>query len=449
MRPLEALVGTTKMPAVRTADTRRESNGGFDALFADATARVQHRPPPPNERPGRIRESEPQNSEQPEAYGEGVYTPDDEAYALYYAHEAAPIQSDEPDTYALETAEVTYAPVIHASAEEIIQTAAEILQKPVYETQVLINQTDINVYELAQPEVMLKLLQEVYQAQEPADLLIEPEFPAVYKALGEAMTQLATKEPTVQAQAPAEIAEPSAQPKASVPVVEGLQYAVVDGEVTVSNYGIEPVEAVQTDTVTHTPTRPQTTTAQPTAEQTDTIIEAPLVQAPLVDASVAVAADAYTVRTDAVQAAQQTAQAAQAEQTSPADIINQIVAQLPHSTGEQITEMRLTLRPESLGDILLRVLTQNGIVTAQFVAENQRVREAIEANFNQLRDALTEQGIQFGELSVSVRQNAEEQQRQFAQGRASARHRADSVTQLEESAPLDSIDFDSTINLTA
>jgi len=49
-----------------------------------------------------------------------------------------------------------------------------------------------------------------------------------------------------------------------------------------------------------------------------------------------------------------------------------------------------------------------------FVAENQRVREIIESNFNQLRDSLEEQGIQVSQLSVSVSdQDAEERMNQF------------------------------------
>jgi flagellar hook-length control protein FliK len=94
--------------------------------------------------------------------------------------------------------------------------------------------------------------------------------------------------------------------------------------------------------------------------------------------------------------------------------------------------MRMTLRPESLGDIVLRVLTQNGIVTAQFEAESQRVKEALEASFNQLRDALTEQGIAFSELSVSVRQGQDERMNQFDHARQKVRGRIESVENAQE-----------------
>jgi flagellar hook-length control protein FliK len=76
-------------------------------------------------------------------------------------------------------------------------------------------------------------------------------------------------------------------------------------------------------------------------------------------------------------------------------------------------------------------------VTAQFEAESQRVKEALEANFNQLREALEQQGLTFSELSVSVRQekgNASE----FERGRQSTRHRMESlngVGEVEEEAP--------------
>jgi flagellar hook-length control protein FliK len=45
---------------------------------------------------------------------------------------------------------------------------------------------------------------------------------------------------------------------------------------------------------------------------------------------------------------------------------------------------------------------ENGIVTAQFTAENQRVKEIIESNFAQLQSALSQSGMDVGSLSVSV-----------------------------------------------
>jgi len=94
--------------------------------------------------------------------------------------------------------------------------------------------------------------------------------------------------------------------------------------------------------------------------------------------------------------------AEQAAPVSPQNIIDQIVDNMRFEVRGNLQEIRISLKPEHLGDLSLRIATQNGIVTAQFIAESQRIKEIIESNFNQLRDALTAQGIDIAEIDVSV-----------------------------------------------
>lgn len=84
------------------------------------------------------------------------------------------------------------------------------------------------------------------------------------------------------------------------------------------------------------------------------------------------------------------------------DIVNQIMEKIKVSIKPEISEVKMILKPEQLGEVSLKIATQNGIVTAQFIAENQKVKEIIEANFNQLKDMLNEQGIDVGALEVNV-----------------------------------------------
>jgi flagellar hook-length control protein FliK len=86
------------------------------------------------------------------------------------------------------------------------------------------------------------------------------------------------------------------------------------------------------------------------------------------------------------------------------DVMEQVMAQVRLFAAEGFAEIRMTLRPANLGDLTLRIATVNGLVTAQFAADNQRIKEIIESNFNHLRDVLQEQGVQVSELSVSVKQ---------------------------------------------
>lgn len=90
------------------------------------------------------------------------------------------------------------------------------------------------------------------------------------------------------------------------------------------------------------------------------------------------------------------------------DVIAQIMEKLKVSVKPDLSEVKILLRPEQLGEVSLKIATQNGIITAQFIAESQKVKEIIESNFNQLRDMLSEQGVDVGALEVNVSNGDEE-----------------------------------------
>lgn len=84
------------------------------------------------------------------------------------------------------------------------------------------------------------------------------------------------------------------------------------------------------------------------------------------------------------------------------DIIKQIMERMKFSVKPDVNEVKILLRPEHLGEVSLKIATQNGIITAQFTAENQKVKEIIESNFSNLKDILHEQGIEVGSLEVNI-----------------------------------------------
>ncbi len=138
------------------------------------------------------------------------------------------------------------------------------------------------------------------------------------------------------------------------------------------------------------------------------------------------------------------------------DVISQIMEKMKVDVRGNTTEIKLTLRPENLGDVSLKVTTENGIITAQFLAENQRVKEVIESNFNLLKDALQKQGIEITNLSVSVGSERKEQMmNEFHKGQSQSALKINSIASsgvVEEevalSEPLQD-GFDSNVNYTA
>lgn len=84
------------------------------------------------------------------------------------------------------------------------------------------------------------------------------------------------------------------------------------------------------------------------------------------------------------------------------DVLEQIKTGTKVVVSENTTEMTIKLNPENLGKLSLKLVTENGIVSAKFVAESQHVKEIIESNFNELKQSFMNQGLNIGNLSVSV-----------------------------------------------
>lgn len=89
------------------------------------------------------------------------------------------------------------------------------------------------------------------------------------------------------------------------------------------------------------------------------------------------------------------------------ELLSQIIEKAQVNLTPEKSEMVMELKPESLGKISLKVVTENGIVMAKFVAENQQVREVLETNMQILKDSLQKQGLDVQGFSVSVRQDSD------------------------------------------
>lgn len=88
------------------------------------------------------------------------------------------------------------------------------------------------------------------------------------------------------------------------------------------------------------------------------------------------------------------------------EIINQVLEKAKVILTPDKSEMVMDLKPDSLGKISLKVVTESGMVMAKFVAENQQVRQVLEANMQLLKDSLEKQGLNVQGFSVSVGQDS-------------------------------------------
>ncbi len=113
------------------------------------------------------------------------------------------------------------------------------------------------------------------------------------------------------------------------------------------------------------------------------------------------AKSAQSIQTDVTTGISQTAQFR--------DVVNQIVDSIKISISQNNAKMELQLNPENLGKVNLTVQSKNGVMTAQFVVQNEVSKQAIESQIQTLRDTLNQQGVKVEAIEVTVSANAFEQ----------------------------------------
>jgi hypothetical protein len=101
---------------------------------------------------------------------------------------------------------------------------------------------------------------------------------------------------------------------------------------------------------------------------------------------------------------------ASAEVADPRPIISQIVEHMRAAIRDGRQELRLVLNPESLGTIRVEVSTEAMEVRAQLLVDTPFVKEVLERDLHQLREALQARGLQVQDLAVSVGQHSLQQE---------------------------------------
>lgn len=84
------------------------------------------------------------------------------------------------------------------------------------------------------------------------------------------------------------------------------------------------------------------------------------------------------------------------------EIADQILEKIRIVVSQDTTSMEITLNPESLGRVSLSIISKEGAMTAQFTAQTQIAREAIESQMVVLRENLENQGLKVEAIEVNV-----------------------------------------------
>lgn len=92
--------------------------------------------------------------------------------------------------------------------------------------------------------------------------------------------------------------------------------------------------------------------------------------------------------------------------TSTEEIYNQIEQSLKINLTKEVTELEINLHPASLGNVRINLASKDGMITANFITQNEAVKAAVEAQLVELKQNFEEQGIKVNEVEVMVASHA-------------------------------------------
>jgi len=84
------------------------------------------------------------------------------------------------------------------------------------------------------------------------------------------------------------------------------------------------------------------------------------------------------------------------------EVLNQIVRKAELMVKSNNSQMKIELYPEFLGKLTIKVMVEEGAVTARFITDNHQVKQMLEANLSMLRQTLESQGMRVERAEVDV-----------------------------------------------
>ncbi len=351
---------------------------------------------------------------------------------------------------------------------EAVKKIAEALGMTPEAVMQILNSLSMTVKDLADQANLSKFMQAAFDLSSPAELLNVPnikELFAVVKEAASEVSEASAKTPQTAQFVEADGKFNLAQPLESETAIEATDKTVVKQAVeTEQTNQTVPVETTDTTKAAEVSAKPavaaasvQTTETEQAAPQANEEQPQPVAPSQTAQNSTSGGSQQFNQNNGNndvlgetlgnslsdgipanVQANQQVSttftEAAQKASATPrasvdhTEILNQVLDRIKVEFRGNVSEIKMTLRPESLGEVSMKLSVENGIITAQFLAENQRVKETLESNFNQLRDALQKQGIEVSSLSVSVgSERGNQMLGEFQKGRSQAAMRIKSI----------------------
>ncbi len=99
------------------------------------------------------------------------------------------------------------------------------------------------------------------------------------------------------------------------------------------------------------------------------------------------------------------------------DIMRQIMDYMKIQIKPDMSNLEMQLHPASLGTLQIQVASKGGVLTAQFVTENEAVKAVLESQMIQLKESFAQQGVRVEAIEVTVQTHQFESNLEQGRGR--------------------------------
>ena len=121
-------------------------------------------------------------------------------------------------------------------------------------------------------------------------------------------------------------------------------------------------------------------------------------------------------------------------------IMDQIVEYMKSNIESETQELEMQLHPASLGTVHVQLAAKDGVITAQFAAQNETVKALLETQMIQLKTQFEEQGIKVEAVEVTVANHAYGEQ--YSQEQDTAEQQREATKKSTRRINLDDLEED-------
>lgn len=123
-------------------------------------------------------------------------------------------------------------------------------------------------------------------------------------------------------------------------------------------------------------------------------------------------------------------------------IMNQITDYMKGQVTDGVSELEMQLNPESLGSLHIKLTAKEGVVTAQFTAQNDIVKNVLETQMIQLKETFKEQGVTVEAIEVMVESHRFDENMSRNNGENMQENNRNSARSQSRRINLNSLDFE-------